>query len=116
MSGINLLDTAEGYGTYTGESELILGHALIKTIPELGILRKDVVLTAKIFHGGKGINDKGLSRKHILESMEASLLRLATPYVDIVYCHRFDPTTPLKETVRAMSDLVQMHTALGIKL
>jgi voltage-dependent potassium channel beta subunit len=72
-------------------------------IKELGWKRSDVVITTKLFWGGSGPNDKGLSRKHIIEGIKASLKRLDMDYVDLLYCHRPDPSTPIEETVRAMN-------------
>jgi aryl-alcohol dehydrogenase-like predicted oxidoreductase len=65
--------------------------------------RSDFVISTKIFWGGKGPNDRGLSRKHIIEGLTASLNRLQLDYVDIVYAQRPDPDTPMEETVRAFS-------------
>ncbi len=99
-AGVNFFDNAEAYAG--GESEVIMGKALKK----LGWKRSDLVLSTKIFWGGKGPNDSGLSRKHILEGTKAALERLQTDYVDLVFCHRPDYETPIEETVRAMSYLV----------
>ena len=99
-AGVNFFDNAEAYAG--GESEVIMGKALKK----LGWKRSDLVLSTKIFWGGKGPNDTGLSRKHILEGTRAALDRLQTDYVDLVFCHRPDYETPIEETVRAMSYLV----------
>lgn len=98
--GVNLFDTADVYEN--GRAEEALGRALE------GIPRKDIVLATKCFFPmGPGPNDRGLSRKHIDESCYASLRRLRTDYLDLFQCHRFDPDTPLEETVRAMDDLVR---------
>lgn len=99
-AGVNFFDNAETYAD--GESEIIMGKALRK----LGWKRSDIVLSTKIFWGGKGPNDTGLSRKHILEGTHAALDRLQVDYVDLVFCHRPDYETPIEETVRAMSYLV----------
>ena len=99
-AGVNFFDNAEAYAG--GESEIIMGKALKK----LGWNRSDLVLSTKIFWGGKGPNDTGLSRKHILEGTRAALDRLQTDYVDLIFCHRPDYETPIEETVRAMSYLV----------
>ena len=99
-AGIHTFDTADVYAL--GKAEEMLGHALE------GVPRKDVVLATKVFWPtGKGPNDKGLSRKHVFETIHASLARLKTDYVDVYQCHRFDPDVPLEETVRAMEDLVR---------
>eukprot|EP00452_MALV-II_sp_L67-6_P000186 gene186-107_t len=75
-------------------------------------LSPERVLTTKIFRGGDGINDKGLSRKHVWEGLWWSLRRMQLEYVDVVYAHRFDPTTPLEETVRAFSWVVEKGYAI----
>ncbi len=104
-AGITTFDTADVYAL--GKAEEVLGAAL------LGVPRKDVVLATKVFWPtGQGFNDRGLSRKHVVESCEASLARLKTDYVDVYQCHRFDPETPLEETVRAMEDLVRRGRVL----
>lgn len=98
-AGINFIDTANVYSE--GESEKILGKAL-------GTRRKDVVLATKVLGPmGPGPNDTGLSRKHILQSIEESLARLGTDYIDLYQIHGFDPLTPMEETLRALDDLVR---------
>jgi len=97
--GINFFDTADVYSE--GRSEEILGQAL-------GSRRKDIVLATKVRgRTGPGPNDVGLSRRHILESCEASLRRLRTDFIDLYQVHSFDPRTPLEETLRALDDLVR---------
>ncbi|KAJ4955508.1 hypothetical protein NE237_012291 [Protea cynaroides] len=98
--GVNFFDNAEVYAN--GRAEEIMGQA----IRELGWKRSDVVVTTKIFWGGSGPNDKGLSRKHIVEGTKASLKRLDMDYVDVIYCHRPDFMTPIEETVRAMNHVI----------
>ncbi|MBL0389111.1 aldo/keto reductase [Tumebacillus sp. ITR2] len=107
--GINFIDTANFYGkgqdepvAYgTGASEEILGRALKKR-------RHDVVLATKVgLSMGHGPNSSGLSRVHILREVEQSLQRLQTDYIDLYQVHRFDPNTPLEETLRALDDLVR---------
>lgn len=98
--GVNFFDNAEVYAN--GRAEEIMGQA----IRELGWKRSDVVISTKIFWGGQGPNDKGLSRKHIVEGTKASLKRLDTDYVDVIYCHRPDISTPIEETVRAMNHVI----------
>ncbi len=105
-AGVNFFDNAEAYAK--GQSEIIMGQALKK----LGWKRSDLVLSTKIFWGGEGPNDRGLSRKHILEGTKAALERLQIDYVDLVFCHRPDYETPIEETVRAMSYLVDQGYAL----
>ena len=101
--GINYFDTAEEY--LAGKSETFLGNAL----KALDVQRKDYVVSTKIFWGNydinhfDGINDLGLSRKHIIEGLRASLKRLQLSYVDVVFAHRADWNTPVEQTVRAFS-------------
>lgn len=98
--GVNFFDNAEVYAN--GRAEEIMGQA----IRELGWKRSDIVVSTKIFWGGPGPNDKGLSRKHIVEGTKASLKRLDMEYVDVIYCHRPDSSTPIEETVRAMNYVI----------
>ena len=98
--GVNFFDTADVYDR--GLAEVALGECLD------GIPRKDYVLASKVyFPTGEGPNDKGLSRKHIFETVHASLQRLKTDYVDLFQCHRYDDETPVAETVRAFDDLIR---------
>lgn len=103
--GMNFFDNAEAYAQ--GKSEIIMGKALKK----LGWNRSEYVVSTKIFWGGSGPNQNGLSRKHILEGTMAALERLQLDYVDLVFCHRPDYETPIEETVRAMSHLVDQGHA-----
>ena len=97
-SGINFIDTANVYSA--GESETLLGRAL-------GPRRHDVVVATKVRgRMGKGVNQVGLSRLHITESVDASLKRLGTDYIDLYQIHRFDPLTNLEDTLRGLDDLV----------
>ena len=97
--GINFFDTADVYSE--GESEKILGKAL-------GARRKDIVLATKVRgRVGPGPNQLGLSRRHILESIDGSLKRLGTDWVDLYQIHGFDAVTPLDETLRALDDVVR---------
>jgi len=100
-AGVNYFDTAEAYGE-KGKSEIVLG----KAIKQAGWKRSDVVISTKIFWGGDKPNERGLSRKHVIEGTEASLARLQLEYVDILLCHRADKHTPIEETVRAMTYLI----------
>ena len=103
--GINLIDTADVYAM--GKAEDTLGSALA------GIPRKDYVLASKVyFPTGPGPNDRGLSRKHIDETVHASLGRLRTNYIDLFQCHRYDEETPVAETVRAFDDLIRQGKVL----
>ncbi|CAM2924119.1 aldo/keto reductase family protein [Paenibacillus sediminis] len=105
--GINFFDTANMYER--GAAEVLLG----KTLQEYP--RESFVLATKAFWPmGDGPNDRGLSRKHIMEQAHASLKRLGTDYVDIFYCHRYDPDTPLEETLRALDDLVRQGKVLYV--
>ncbi|WP_080838850.1 aldo/keto reductase family protein [Cohnella massiliensis] len=105
--GINFFDTANVYER--GQAELVVGETL-RAYP-----RESYVLATKVFWPmGDGPNDRGLSRKHVTEQCHASLKRLGTDYVDIYYCHRFDPETPLEETLRALDDLVRQGKVLYV--
>ena len=98
-NGVNFFDCADAYSG--GAAEVFLGNAL-KEYP-----RSSLVLSSKVyFPVGKGVNDRGLSRKHIFEQVEKSLKNMQVEYLDLYFCHRYDPTTPLEETLQAMSDLV----------
>ncbi|MEW5309161.1 MAG: hypothetical protein WDW38_001066 [Sanguina aurantia] len=105
-AGVNFFDNAEVYGN--GAAETIMGQAF----KELGWKRSDLVISTKIFWGGSGPNDSGLSRKHIIEGTKASLERLQMDYVDLLYCHRPDPNTPMIETIRAMNYCIDKGMAL----
>jgi len=100
-AGCNFFDNAEAYAQ--GKAEEVMGRC----IKRLGAKRSDLVISTKIFWGGKGPNDRGLSRKHIMEGCTASLARLQLDYVDLLFCHRPDPATPIEETVRAMNTLIE---------
>lgn len=99
-SGVNFFDNAEAYAN--GKAETIMGNVIKKT----GWKRSDLVISTKIFWGGSGPNDSGLSHKHIIEGTNAALERLQMDYVDLIFCHRPDINTPIEETVRAMSFLI----------
>lgn len=103
--GVNFFDNAEGYGG--GQAEIVMGNVIKK----LGWHREDIVVSTKIFWGGNGPNDTGLSHKHIIEGMNNALKRLQLDYVDLVFCHRPDPNTPIEETVRAMDQVVRSGKA-----
>ena len=104
-AGVNFFDNAEAYAG--GMAETIMGNVLKRA----GWKRSDLVLSTKIYWGGQGPNDRGLSRKHIIEGTAAALKRLQTDYVDLVFCHRPDRTTPIEETVRAMNYLIDQGMA-----
>jgi len=106
--GVNFFDTADMYSA--GASEEILGRA-IKEFAK----RSEVVIATKVFNPmGPGPNAGGLSRKHIVEGIDASLKRLGMDYVDLYQIHRFDPNTPIEETVEALSDVVRAGKALYV--
>jgi aryl-alcohol dehydrogenase-like predicted oxidoreductase len=103
--GVNVIDTADIYAR--GGAEDALGTFL----PTLN--RQKIVLATKLFWPmSDDPNDRGLSRKHVFESIDGSLRRLKTDYVDLYQCHRYDDMTPLAETVRAMGDLIRMGKVL----
>jgi L-glyceraldehyde 3-phosphate reductase len=107
--GINHFDCANVYGSVPHAAEEFLAEALAP------FSRGSYVLTTKAFWPvGPGINDRGLSRKHIFAEIDKSLKALNTDYVDIFYCHRYDPNTDLEETLRALHDLVVSGKALYI--
>jgi aryl-alcohol dehydrogenase-like predicted oxidoreductase len=104
--GINFFDTADMYSL--GRSEEIVGRALRDYAR-----RDEVVIATKVFNPmGPKPNQRGLSRKHIMEAVDASLKRLGTDYIDLYIIHRFDPNTPVEETIEALSDVVKAGKAL----
>ena len=103
--GINFFDTANIY--MKGEAEKVVGEALRK------YPRESYVLATKVWGPmGDRPNDRGLSRKHIMEQCDASLKRLGVDYIDLYYCHAFDYSTPMEETLRAMDDLIRQGKVL----
>ncbi len=104
-SGINFFDIADAYAG--GKSEEMMGRAL-STFP-----RHTLVISSKLFWPmSDDVNDRGLSRKHIMESIDKSLKRIGTDYLDVYFCHRYDPDTPVEEVVRAMDDLIHQGKVL----
>jgi voltage-dependent potassium channel beta subunit len=99
--GVNFFDGAEVYAK--GQAERSMGRVL----KELGWRRESLVLSTKVFWGGEGPNDVGLSHKHVIEGVHAALKRFGVDYLDLVFCHRPDPSTPIEETVRAFDLLVK---------
>jgi aryl-alcohol dehydrogenase (NADP+) len=100
--GINFFDTADVYSL--GASETVLGNLL----KELAVKRPEVIIATKVCSKtGEAPNDRGLSRKHIMDSIDASLQRLGTDYVDLYQIHRWDDETPIEETLEALNDLVR---------
>ncbi len=103
--GINFFDTADMYSL--GASEEVLGKTLLSMVP-----RDDVVIASKVFNPmSSNPNDRGLSRKHILKSIDGSLKRLGTDYLDLYIIHRFDPETPIEETIEALDTVVRSGKA-----
>lgn len=103
--GVNYFDIADAYAR--GGAEAAMGKTL-RTLP-----RHELVIASKVWAAmSDDINDRGLSRKHIMESIEKSLKRIGTDYLDLYFCHRFDEETPLEETARAMDDLVHQGKIL----
>lgn len=104
-NGINFFDCADAYSG--GEAEKFLGK-ILNEYP-----RHSYVVSSKVFFPtGGGANDWGLSRKHIFENVDRSLSNLNMDYIDLYYCHRFDNTTPMEETLRALNDLVSQGKIL----
>ena len=98
-AGVNFFDCADAYSG--GEAEKFLGSAL------RDYRRSSCVVSSKVFFPvGRGANDWGLSRKHIVEQLDNTLKNMKLDYVDLYFCHRFDPTTPVEETMQALSDMV----------
>ena len=98
---MNYFDTAEIYGN--GVAEIAMG----KAFKRLNIPRKDLVVSTKFIKCGNGVNDSMLSRKHLIEGMNASLSRLQLDYVDVAFAHRYDHITPMEETCRAFNWLIE---------
>ncbi len=103
--GINFFDNADMYAN--GQAEVVMGKA-IRDLP-----REALLISSKVYWPTMpGPNGRGLSRKHITESIHASLRRLGTDYLDLYFCHRFDPDTPIEEVVRTMNDLIHQGKIL----
>lgn len=103
--GINFIDIADVYAG--GESERVIGEIITDH------RRQDLVISSKVFWPmSDNVNDRGLSRKHIMESVENSLRRIGTDYLDIYFCHRYDSETPVEEVARAMDDLIHQGKVL----
>lgn len=104
-AGVNFIDLADIYAH--GKAEEMVGRSLRP------FDRHRLVISSKLFWPmSPDVNDKGLSRKHIIESIDRSLQRIGTDYLDLYFCHRFDPETPTEETLRAMDDLVHQGKVL----
>jgi voltage-dependent potassium channel beta subunit len=104
-AGVNFFDNAEAYAR--GNAEVVMGNVIKRT----GWNRTDLVVSTKLFWGGDGPNNSGLSFKHISEGINASLKRLQMDYVDLVFCHRPDMETPIEETVWAMNQVIRQGKA-----
>jgi voltage-dependent potassium channel beta subunit len=104
--GVNFFDNAEAYAS--GRAEVVMGNVIRRA----GWKRSDLVVSTKLFWGGKGPNDVGVSRKRIIEGIDRSLDRLQLEHVDLLFCHRPDPDTPIEETVRAMNHVLAQGKAL----
>lgn len=105
MPGVNFFDCADAYSG--GEAEKFLGRVL------KDYSRSSYVVSSKVFFPtGRGANEWGLSRKHIFENIDRTLKNMDLDYIDMYFCHRFDPTTPMEETLRALSDLVSQGKIL----
>ncbi|KAM5163394.1 voltage-gated potassium channel subunit beta-1 [Mantella aurantiaca] len=105
-NGVNLFDTAEVYAA--GKAEVILGNIIRKKCWR----RSSLVITTKLYWGGKAETERGLSRKHIIEGLKGSLQRLQLEYVDVVFANRPDNNTPMEEIVRAMSYVINQGMAM----
>ncbi|MDQ2824750.1 MAG: aldo/keto reductase [Verrucomicrobiota bacterium] len=105
-SGVNFFDNAEAYAD--GKAEIVMGDILKRK----GWPRDTFVVSSKVFWGGDLPNQEGLSRKHVIEACHAALRRLQVDYLDLYFCHRADPNTPIEETVRAMGDLIAQGKVL----
>ena len=105
-AGVNFFDNAEGYEA--GAAEELMGAVLA----EKGWDRTTWMVSSKVFWGGSGPNQRGLSRKHVVEACHAALRRLRVEYLDLYFCHRPDVSTPIAETVEAMTDLVRQGKVL----
>jgi voltage-dependent potassium channel beta subunit len=105
-AGVNFFDNAEIYAG--GRAETVMGSIFKKMAWD----RTSYVVSSKVFWGGKLPNQKGLSRKHIMEACDAAMKRLQVDYLDLYFCHRPDPETPIEETVRAMTDLIHQGKVL----
>src|SRR5271170_2947295 len=105
-NGINFFDNAEAYAG--GRSEIVMGNIL----KQMGWSHETFLVSSKVFWGGRLPNQEGLSRKHVMAACHNALHRLQVDYLDLFFCHRPDPNTPIEETVRAMSDLIHQGKVL----
>jgi len=102
--GVNFIDSAEAYAS--GQAEVVLGGIIAD------LRREDLVLSSKVFWGGEGPNDVGLSRKHVTEACHGALRRMGLEYLDLYFCHRPDPDTPMAETIETMDILIRQGKVL----
>lgn len=105
-AGCNFFDNAEAYAD--GKAEEVMGRILQRK----GWPRETWTVSSKVFWGGEAVTENGLSRKHVVEACHAALRRLQVDYLDLYFCHRPDPETPIEETVLAMGDLVRQGKVL----
>ncbi len=105
-AGVNFFDNAEAYAE--GQAEIVMGN----TLKKMAWGRDTYLVSSKVFWGGNLPNQTGLSRKHVTEACHAALRRLQVDYLDLYFCHRPDPDTPVEETVRAMHDLITQGKVL----
>ena len=105
-SGVNFFDNAEAYAG--GQAETMMGHCLKR----LGWSRDSFIISSKVFWGGEKPTQRGLSAKHITDACHSALRRLQVDYLDLYFCHRPDPETPIEETVRAMDNLIKQGKIL----
>jgi aryl-alcohol dehydrogenase-like predicted oxidoreductase len=109
-NGINFFDNAEIYAR--GKSEIVMGNILKK----LEWRRDTYLVSSKVFWGGDKPNQTGLSRKHVFEACHAALKRFQLDYLDLYFCHRPDPETPIEETVWVMNDLIRQGKILNLRM
>jgi len=107
--GCNFFDNAEVYSA--GKAEVTMGKCIKRLSSDRKVERSQLVICTKLFWGGSDVNQRGLSRKHIIEGVKASLTRLQLEYVDVIMAHRPDPDTPMEETVRAFNWVIQKGKA-----
>ncbi len=103
-AGVNFIDNAEAYSA--GVAELVIGQ-LIRSYR-----REDLVISSKVFWGGNGPNERGLSRKHVVEACNDALQRMNLEYLDLYFCHRYDPETPVYEVCETMDMLIRQGKIL----
>lgn len=118
LGGVNFFDNAEAYGA--GDAETLMGEAIRLGVEQEIWDREDLVISTKIFNGtaakwrdtAMGMNRVGLSRKHLWEGLRSSLKRMQLEYVDLCFCHRPDPATPMEEVVRSFNEMINLRMCL----